>query len=261
MTTFTTMPPVEVGASTPTPYPFGLLSLPVASAPADARWENGVWWPTSGCRAVGITWGLCNADAPDPIPALDDIDFCQVGYGVGFTVYARSGGSVRGAVGGIDAQLAQVRATLLAGEQWGVERAFWERLDAEAGTAATTAADLSEAVAQAEQRIANVYGGTGTIHLSRLNASRLPAGLLRANSGRLSTLLGTNVVAGGGYGEDDLDTAPVELFVTGNPVVIRGAVDDLGAPVSPTTNRISAVVFRNYVIGWDCTAIRIAVAP
>jgi hypothetical protein len=122
-----------------------------------------------------------------------------------------------------------------------------------------SANDQVEGVAMAEALIADAYGGTPVLHMSRYTATKANEAL-RIDGGRLRTLLGSDVVAGGGY-EPSPTTAGATsiIFATGALNVVRSEIFDVGNAIDPLTNDISAVVERTYSVGWDCTAIRVAV--
>lgn len=249
------MPSVEVPGVPPTPYPFGLFSIPPASAPSDGHWQSGVWWQTAACTLVGVTHGPCTVD--EDVPAKDPNVVCGQGFAGAFTVYAMSDVSTGGA--SIDEKRAQARDLLLAGEQWAVESVLWDLLLA-ATPAASTAPTIEAAIGLAEATMPSLYGGTPTLHMNRLAATLGgSAAALRVDGARLRSFLGSPVVAGGGYGdagEDDL-----EVIASGGLVVIRSEVFDLGDHIDQATNTLSAVVERTYAVGWDCTAVRVTVSP
>jgi len=113
-------------------------------------------------------------------------------------------------------------------------------------------APLDYVLGYMEQIIAEQYGGTGVIHMSRLTTTML-YGHLYKMGGRLVTSLGTPVVAGGGY--DLLDSPPgvvAEIYVTGPLAIWRGDIDTRQNAVDKSINEVSIVAQRDYVIGWDC---------
>lgn len=255
--TTTEMPAVEVTAATPTPYAYGLFSVaPAATPPAD-RWTAGVWWQSVGCNRVGVTYMPCNVE--DELPEKVANVSCIVNTAPSFTVYSRSDESVGGSP--LADKFQRARDVLLAGEQFGAERALWGLLLDATAAPDDTPTTIAEGLALVEQRLAMAYGGTGVIHVSRYTATYLAAmSMIETGGARLRTKLGTPVVAGGGYSDEDL-TDPVSIIGTGALVVIRGEVFNLGEVVDRFTNSIEAVVERSYVAGWDCTAIRAEVTP
>lgn len=259
----TTIPSVEVPAVPPTPYPFGLFSIAPVPTPSEGnRWEGGVWWMSSGCNEVGLTYGPCNVDAPVPVPALVDGVDCGYGIGHAFTVYARSVLSVGSAGTGLAAKQAQARDVLLAGEQYAVEQALWALLvAATAVPIVATAADAAHGVAIVEAALPSVYAGAGVIHLPRYGGILAGgANVLRVQGSNLTTFLGLPVVAGGGYGTAPTTaTSAFDVIGTGRVVVIRGDITDLGQTVNQQSNEVQSVVQRSYVVGWDCAAVRVHV--
>ena len=248
-----TIPSIEVTAPTATPYPFGLFTVAPTSI-GEARWTAGIWWRSQACNLVGVTFNPCQVD--DDVPAKDVNVECSIVTAPSFTVYARSADSLAGA--SIADKFANARTALLAGEQFAAETALWEMLLAATSSPDGTAADVQEAIAMAEAQIAAVYGGTGVIHLSRYSAIMAGTNVLSPSGTRLTTLLGSHVIAGGGYDEAPAESgAVVSVIATGGVNLVRGEVFDLGQHFDTDTNSISAVVERSYAIGWDCAAVRI----
>lgn len=256
MSTTEIMPDVEVPGVAPVPYPFGLFSIAPAGTPGDPHWQTGVWWRTAACNLVGVTHNPCTVD--DEVPAKAPNVTCGIGQAAAFTVYAMSDQSIGGA--SLDEKFAQARDLLLAGEQFAVETVLWELLNLATVAPDATAATVSEAVAKTEQLISSAYGGTPVLHLSRYAATLAGAegGVLRVEGSKLRSFLGSGVVAGAGYGTIADD---VSVIGTGGLVVVRSEVFDLGKHFDRDTNTISAVVERTYAVGWDCTAVRVEVAP
>lgn len=257
MTETYTTPPVEVTAPALVPYPFGLFSVAPAATPTDDRWTNGVWWSSVGCNVAGVTFDPCNVD--DPVPEKSANVLCNiVDAAVGFTVYARSDLSVGGRP--LAERFDQARTTLLGGEQYAAEAGLWAALVG-ATTSVATVETVNEAVAIAEARIAAAYGGTPVIHIGRYGAI-LAHDVLSASGTRLTTMLGSSVVAGGGYAPTAPDAGEsFDVIATGALVVLRGIVNDLGEHIDRDTNSVSAVAERSYAIGWDCAAVRVTVTP
>lgn len=256
-TTEQLLPPFEVQAGAPTAYSFGLFSLPPTAVPEGTHWEASVTWQSRGCNDVGVTNNRCTVESP--VPALTPNVVCDYVTAPSFTLYSFSDETTGGEP--VERKLARARDVLTFGEQWKAESVVWAQLAAAAGAADATAADAVEAIAMAEQLITSVYGGTGVIHLSRYAATLAGTHVLSAQGTRLRTMLGTSVVAGGGYG--DPPEAPADgfdLFVTGEVKLLRGAIVDLtGETYNSRINDISALVFRTYVIGWDCAVFRVSV--
>lgn len=238
-----TIPRVEVTRPALVPYPFGLFSVATTPPPADVHWQAGVWWPSSACGTTGVTEGPCNVDLP--VPGLDSNVVCGQSVGHAFTVYARSDESVGGAP--LAEKFANARATLLAGEQYAVEQHVWGLLVADAGEVVGGGSAVA-ALGAVEQAIADNYGGSPVVHMNRLTTT-LAYEAVQRDGTKLATLLGSQVVAGGGYASNI-------VIATGSVVIMRSEVFDLGQHFDRDINSVSAVVERTYVVGWDCAAVR-----
>jgi hypothetical protein len=256
----TTQPSVEITVATPGAYPFGVFSVTPAATPADSHWSAGVWWQSVAGQQVGVTYAPCQVEAP--VPALSPNVSCAVQTAQAFTVYARSDESAGG--DRLDRKFARAREVLTAGEQWAVEAALWELLVAatpDPGGIAE-AGSVREAVAVAEGFMANEYSGSPTIHMSRYTAAMAGLDVLRVDGARLRTLLGSPVIAGGGYLPAPVTAgAGVQVIASGDLTIIRGELFDLGTVIDRSTNQLAAVVERTYVVGWDATAVRVVVPP
>lgn len=246
-------PRVEVRAPSLVPYPFGLFSVVQPTIPDDeGHATSGVWWLSESAGAAGVTYTPCTVDAPDPIDALDPNVLCGVNDSqLAFTVYAYSDLSV----GGLDeaAMYARAASILQAGEQFAVESQLWAKLvtDAAAGTGAT---GLVATLARAEAEAAATYAGSSVVHVSRYNAAMLGTTNARVEGAKLRTVLGSDMVAGGGYDDDDV------VIVTGPIVMVRGPIKNLGRVYNAAENSHSAIVERSYVIGWDAFASKHTIA-
>jgi hypothetical protein len=249
----TTMPRVEVQGPPLAPYPFGLLSVVSFTTPSESHQTSGVWWTSRGVGAVGTTYGPCDVDAPDPIDALDPNVECSVSNSRAvFTLYAYNDEATEGNT--MDEKFARASELLIAGEQRAVEAALWAALAADATVSGASGTGAAQALAYAEQEAAEVYGGTPVMHVSRYNAMRAGSDVLVPSGTRLKSLLGSDVIAGGGYTDHDV------VYATGPLVITRGPVLNLGQHIDYTTNSISAVVERTYSIGWDGFAVSVAVS-
>jgi len=196
------------------------------------------------------------------VDPLDANVVCGVATGAVFTVYARSDLSMGGLP--VAERVAGARDLLLAGEQKAVESALWALMVAELATMApdpdATAGSITEAIAMAEQLMAASYGGTPVIHLSRYAATLAIAdSAARVDGGRLRSALGSDVVAGGGYGGAAPTTpgAAIDVIATGAVVYVRSDVLTFDEARNPRTNQIDSMAMRTYAIGWDCTAVRV----
>lgn len=242
----TELPRLEVARPAAVPYPFGLFSLPTTPPPADEHWRAGVWWRSNaGVGQVGVTNGPCNVDSTLPIDALDDGFLCTIPEGFAFTVYARSDESVGG--GTLTEKFANARQTLLLGEQFAVEEHVWALMLAQA-TEVVSGAGAVAAIAAVEQAIVDNYSGSPVLHMNRATTT-LGHLVIQRDGTRLASLLGSPVVAGGGYGAG-------VVLATGAMVIMRSEVFDLGQHIDRSNNSVSAVVERTYVVGWDSVAVR-----
>lgn len=252
------LPAVEVAAPPVVPYPFGLFSLSLTQPPSDPHWGKvGGWWSSTACNAVGTTLAPCSVDAIEAgIEAgelLERVTNCSVRKAYAFTVFAAVDSS---AVGRSLAELGQqARALLLAGEQFAVESYLWEQMLAETalpGAEVVTAATAVDVLAVAEASIADNYGGSPILHMSRASAMRSHE-VVQRDGNRLASLLGSTVVAGGGYGASATEH---RVIATGGLVMMRGEPYDFAQIVDRDINTVAHTVCRDYLIGWDCAAVQ-----
>lgn len=257
MTIIDTPPAIEIAAPAVIPAPFGLFSIGFQPAPADLGWMGGVWWIVNGCNDVGITYGVCNVDSV--VPALTPNVTCDIATAQSFTVFARSDQSLGGAP--VAQRQQRARDVLQAGEQHAVEQMLWQMLLAATPSPATPAAAThTEAIARVEGLIRDSYGGTPVLHMSPFTATMIGWDALRVDGGNLLSFLGSRVVAGSGYDVANPGAAtPVSVIGSGNVVVLRGDIMDVGDSYNRDTNQHDALVERTYVVGWDCTVVRVEV--
>lgn len=262
--TTTVMPMIPATAPAAVEYPYGLFSVAPAVGLPDG-WEGGVGWPSYACGQVGFSTMPCASDTPDPVPPLLENVACGTGVALPFAVYSYGRLSTLGASRGADlsTRRAAARAALLAGEQVAAEQGLWDRfVDASAdvdnpapdigvafdGSAKQT---IRNAIAILEAAFVRVYGATPTLHIPRYGAS-LVGDEMVTRSNVMTTPLGSQVVAGGGYGPPIVDDpAEIDIYITGPVVLARGEV--LDSPAFDTAiNSISGLAQRLYVAGWDC---------
>lgn len=256
MTVTDVMPAVEVAAPAVQPAPFGLFSLGMQTPPADGRWQAGAWWKVLGCNAVGVTYGVCTVDSV--VPNLANNVNCDIAVAGAFTVYAKSGESMGGMP--VEQRRAMARDALIGGEQHAVEQMLWELLLAATPVVADTAASHREGVARAEGLIRDAYGGTPVMHMSPFTATMVGWDALRVEGARLVSFLGSSVVAGSGYDDASPGTGVVSsIIASGGLVVMRGEIARVGDVFNQATNQIDELVERTYVVGWDCTAVRVTI--
>lgn len=235
-----------VAAPAATPYRFGLFSVVAPAADAESTWEGfGVQWQSMGCALPRVTFDPCIVDNVDPLE-LDS--YCVIPQYQPFTVYQQTASTPRNQT----RDIAATRARLLEVEQFGVERQLWADLAADVTEVAT--GSLIEGLALVEQMLVEAYPATGIIHMNRYSAIRLGDQLV-VEGGRLTTRLGTPVVAGAGYGAvTGADPTTVSIYGTGPLVLRRGLVDEVSVP-TPESNDVAVLASRTYVVGWDCAAV------
>lgn len=155
-------------------------------------------------------------------------------------------------------------------EEKGLELAFWRLFTANGAGAVTinaTATTPEVGIAQAEQWAAENFGKQATFHM-RAEVASIAAtrGALAVMGNRLETKLGSQVVAGGGYGTLGPNAAATVtgqswIFVTGKPVIRRGITNVQGPFLvqSPLDNTQIVMAERTYVATYDCIlgAIRV----
>jgi hypothetical protein len=248
--------------------PFGLFSV-LAFRPEDsARWQGGgVNWEYFESATLGAigpvqkdqsdTYGL-----PKQLRAISDSgtpDGDGAGSALPFSVYSPF---VQTPVGWSVEDIQQ-RAVdmLLAFEQELAESLFWS---GEAGnTPSLSDPGLSvgsfeldkayEAVGKLEDFLANTYGSLGVLHMSRLQATALMnKGVLKADGPVLRTILGTPVVAGGGYPDGVIRATPALFGYRSSPFFSSERRGDL---FDTTKNDLYAIAERTYLIGFDPTGV------
>lgn len=238
----------EVAAPAAVPYRYGLFSVATPDAgDGERRFElNGITWVSELCTTPGLTTNSC-VD-PDVVD-LEGTPLCVVPVFDQFTVYqVNADSAVKTRTS--EAAVQGARDKLTASEQFGVEAALWDDLEAAEPTpiAATSPA---LALGVTEQALIEAYPATGVIHMSRL-ATYVLADLLRVEGSRLVTQLGTPVVAGGGYGQiAGAEPATITIFGTGPLVIARSEMQDQPG-FDRAINSWFATAYRTYSIGWDC---------
>lgn len=245
-----------VEAPAPVPYRHGLFSVvePRVVSPTggvlDEHWRLGVTWQSQACSEAKETTGPCiDAD----VEGLTPDEYCSVSEYDPFTVYAYNDDAVPGHT--LVEHEANAIARLTAGEQLAAEKHLWTQIATAAGAPTNlTAFNLKYALGWVEQALAERYGSTGVIHMSRL-AAIMARDLLRVEGARLTTYGGTPVVAGGGYDVVGATTpTTATIFATGPLVMYRGEVDTRQNAVDKAINSVSIIAQRDYVLGWDCVA-------
>ena len=239
-----------VEAPATTPLPFGLFSVAEPRLPADEHWRLGVEWLTQACATPGTTTGPCVDLTP---PVLTAEALCSILQYDPFTVYSYNTDEVPGFT--LAEHLEHTRQRLINGEQYGAESYLWTAIATSASPADLSTSKLEVALGYVEHELAQVYFGQGVIHMSRITATAL-ALHLRITGGRLTTLLGTPVVAGGGYDSGNATpSVDSHIYGTGPVVLYRGDIDTRETSINRATNQASIVAQRDYVVGWDCSAV------
>lgn len=258
-------PPALVTAPVRPASTFGLFSALTFRTNAD-RWMAGVAFETASCEPVGGlgAWD-CDPDDDDPVIGLPK-DFTDAGNGplgeaMPFSVYGRFACTPTGT--GLTGAQDRATAHLLSREEARVEQAFWtgdlgntpNLIDLQTSDNLTptpgTGVGLSEGLALLE---AHVEGGS-VLHMSRYLAS-LMGSRISASAQRLTTRLGTQVVAGLGYGDQNTPNAGAQwAYVTPGLFGYRGDIFTSSARpgdlLNRATNDLMAVAERSYLIGFD----------
>lgn len=263
-------PPLTVEAPERTPLPFGLFSTVTPRPAGDLRWINGVQWEPLSCSpASGIANPECEPGEGGVTQAeglpKGLAESAGVAEAAGFVVYGMHVCSPLGR--SLQVAADRARAHLMAREEARVEQALMtgdlgNTPSFQGAEEQTTAGDPVAAVAALEGFIAQAYGSQGVIHVSRTGATRLAADdLLVINGGRLTTVLGTPVVAGAGYevnvGPDGSPAAAGTqwAYVTPSLLAYRSDIFDASARdydlLDRGRNDLFAVAERNYLVGWD----------
>lgn len=272
-----------------TPSPYGLLSVAQQVTADGPHWQNGVTWQASCPSPLSrSTYDECIAVTgsgeapPEPAAKTDNVDLAYRGA-TPFTVYAKFDCSLSG----MEDALKIATNTLAQGESWHVERSFWtgladgrvvvfphlaadaEVIDAQsielqssASIVVTGAAiDVATGLGLLEAALADCYNGVGVIHVPVKLLPTLQAwGLVVAQNGKLRTLNGNLVAAGGGYpGTSPSGVAPAAgeawMYATGAVFMYRGDVQipsDKVSSINRANNTREMIAERTYVLGWDC---------
>lgn len=229
-------------------YRFGLFSVVVPPPEADAAWEGmGVTWVSQACTAPGVTYNPCIVDV---VPALAADVFCVANELQPFVVYEMAEGTMRNRA----ATELNTKARLVEVEQFAVEAALWAAIATDVTEVSAGIGSVLEALAFVEQSLIEQYPARGVIHMNRYAAILLDVALVR-EGGQLTTMLGTPVVAGGGYGAIGA-TSPANVTIYGTgPVVMRRGETQAQTVLDKATNKAITVAQRAYVVGWDCAAV------
>lgn len=243
--------------------PYGLFSVLDFRLSADPHWQMGVSFETLGCDPLdGIASGC--ADEGETITGLPKSFTASGGVeeANSFTVYGTYLCSPTG--NALDHGFTMAQERLLSREESRVEQALWtgdldnshylSSNDTVAVTGIAPDSSLGLKLGALEQFGASTYGSLGVIHMSRSYALyALSEGVLVANGTRLTTALGTPVVAGAGYGNGDDDAGMA--YITPALVAYRSEVfsssNRSGDLLDTSVNDLYAVAERTYLVAWD----------
>ena len=253
----------QVSAPPAVPYRYGLFSVvePRTSAiegvTIDEHWRIGVQWQSQSCGEIKATTGPCIVDE---IPALTpDGQLCSILEYDPFTLYAYNDDAIPGHT--LAEHEANAITRLTKGEQYGAELYLWQQMVTAAGAASdATAYPIHIGLGLAEQAISETYEAQGVLHMSRLTAMAC-APFLKVEGGRMLTALGTPVVVGAGYVSGSSTATDLgTILATGPLVMYRGDIDTRENAVNKAINSVSIIAQRDYVIGWDCSALAVDVS-
>jgi hypothetical protein len=252
-----------VSAPPAVPYRYGLFSVveprtaAIEGVAIDEHWRLGVRWQSQSCGEIKETTGPCI----DPeIPALTpDGQLCSILEYDPFTLYAYNDDAIPGYT--LAEHEANAITRLTKGEQFGAERHLWAAITTAAGAATdATAHPIYVGLGVAEQAISETYEAQGVLHMDRLTAMAC-APYLKVEGGRMLTALGTPVVIGAGYREEAVSpSATGTILATGPLVMYRGDIDTRENATNRAINTVSIIAQRDYVIGWDCSALAVSVS-
>lgn len=250
------MPNAIIASPQRTPVPFGLFSVLTFSNAANERWENGATFEGATCGLLNGFGPLgCEDESVNGLPRTYDDRGILWGEAQAFSVY----GTFQCAPVGYSLTDAEDRAVadLVLHEEATVEDILWHGhhgVEALESVESIGSMSLVEAVAELEHRGAREYGAQGVIHMPRSTAMRAIAkGVLKTSGQRLTTELGTPVVAGAGYGTVD-GTANDRIVITPPMVGRRSEAYPLGEAENlfdRGQNLMTTVAERDYLIGYD----------
>lgn len=261
MTTAGIVPATLVTGPPRLPVPYGLFTVAPPRSGSDHWQGGGVQWETLTCDTLGgVSMVQCDETQMTGLPK--DLAKMPVDPGEAnpFSVYGHYTCSPIAMSWEEMYNLAEQHLTTREEQQ--VEQTLWTgdlgnvpNFSGANGypapndvTPATGTVDVWTAIAVLEQQFPDVYGSLGVLHMSRGNAARaIEQQLLQTKGGRLSTWLGTPVVAGVGYGGGKI-VASSQLF-TYRSDVFPGNLG--GDTLNTSTNDYTALAERTYLVGFD----------
>lgn len=272
MATFTG--PVFVPNPVPIADRYGLFTVATGplTLPTIAR-GGGIQYETGTCELPNSLEVECGPTASKTLTTDYSSDTI---VGTPFVVYSSL---VCGLVGMTEQRMRTfLMERLKAGEQAIVENVFsLEAVGQSPGlsnnaavvTVAATTAGVTQSVANLEEAFYSNYGLTGTIHVPHVLAARLQQGGALRWDGRVwRTAAGSMVSIGNYAGNDPAGAAPGAglswIYMTGQVTIWRTSDSDVfitpfDHAFSRTTNQLTALAEREYVITIDCAVYATAV--
>lgn len=236
------------------PQPFGIFSVAEPRLTTDEHWRLGVKWRSNACEPAYWTKGPC-IESLDP--ALTPNDSCSIFEYEPFTVYSYNTDPAIGYT--LDQHRATTIERLVNAEQKQVEALLWSAMLGGSTFYSATSFSPEFALGLLENEIAIRYNGVGVIHMSKVAATVFSDTQLIQQGGRLYTNLGTPVVISSSYDPRPLPVfdGKARLMATGPLALYRGDIDVREASFDKATNQVSYVAQRDYVVGWDCSAVQV----
>lgn len=274
----TIAPPVYVAPPGVESRRFGLLSVAQTVDEPSSRWEVGLEWEPLACTRAAVASIVCDTfdeyDAPGyPMDPREDGALTE---STPFLVVGSY--TCKSASRAIEEAEQRARQHLAAGEELAIEYAIATGAGGNAPSfqGATdltptpgTAVDVVDGFGLLEAHLAENHHSIGALHVPRLLAARVSeAGIVDRQGQRLETLVGTFVVAGGGYDLANLGpsgAAPTAgstwIFATGRPQIRRGQVfvNDQPSAFDKGSNDVTFYAQRSYSVAWDCVTAAVLV--
>lgn len=243
-------PPALVPAPARTPLPFGLFSVVPFRDGSTDRWQGG------GVEFESLECGGPRDVVRDDCDPDNQIEHLYAGglapgEASPFTVVGSYKCSPIGNTLAHAEGIARQRLALT--EEASVERAVIDALIADNPTLVNPSVTSRGAIARLEENLSGSYGSQGVLHMTRGTAQlALSQKSIERNGQRLSTLLGTPVIAGSGYFgalEFGQIIATPAMFGYRSEVYVAG--DAPGQLLDRGKNELHALAMRDYLIGVD----------
>lgn len=227
----------------------GLLSVLTDISGPDPQWIYSGLDVETICGGVGTSTAFCLGDTEqveDKAPFANEWPHLSP-----FAVYALHECSSIGKPR--DERASDAMSALLLGEQTALEGRFATLALADDELSTANAASLEEALFTAEE--VPGFDSGRVIHLTPGNALRLSE-YLRYDDGRLTTKIGTPVVAGLGY------VGPLDgVLVTGTVLGASGEAFTTETILDRFTNLLSVLAEKPWALGYACGATQITATP